>query len=172
MKKYISYALFFSLMILLFSACGGGGDVAPSPGVTYTERAFKVNLTGDLGDKAISGLEFTITLPDNVIPDIASNTILDATGVVVPVGTFANITPYAYYTPATDTTPGTVKILITSNASSGVTSIGEIAKITLKQLNNGSTAVLAKDFGISAIVKDLNVAPILGLSPAIVDVTL
>lgn len=165
MKKYISYGLFFSLMILLLAACGGGGDIAPS--ATYSKRMFKINLSGELAGKAISGLEFTITLPNNVTPNIASNTLLDATGVIVPTGTFANITPYAYYTPATATVPGTVKILITSSAVAGVTSVGEIATVTLQQLDNGAAAVVASDFGISVIAKDLNVDPILGLTPTI-----
>lgn len=175
MKKYISYGLLCSLILLALAACGGGGgDYAG--GASYTKAAFKINLNGDLAGKAIMVADFTLILPANVTPDMVSNTPVDATGVVTMSAAFAGITPYATYIPATDANPGKLRLLLTSSTEAGVTTIGngEVATVTLQQLNNGAAPVAAKDFTdkISVIVKDLSAAAIEGLTPSVADMPL
>jgi hypothetical protein len=174
MKKYISYGLLCSFILMALAACGGGGGDYTG-GASYTKTAFKINLSGDLAGKAIMVADFTLILPANVTPDMVSNTPVDATGVVTMSGAFVGITPYATYIPATDTNPGKLKLLLTSNTEAGVTTIGngEVATVTLQQLA-GTVPVAAKDFTdkISVIVKDLSAATIEGLTPSVADMAL
>jgi hypothetical protein len=153
MKKYISYALFFSLLVLLLTACGsGGGDVAPS--ATYTKRTFKINLNAngvDLGEKAINSVYFTFTLPDNVTP-VATGIILNS-GIFTDADQSKKVSPDVTYTPASATSKGTLKVLLTSSAVPGVKSTGEIATVSLQQLDNGAAAIVSSAFNtVPAIV--------------------
>ncbi len=133
MVKHCSLGIVFFLALLMLAACGSGGGA----GTVYTSVTLKVNLSGDLGGKAISGAGFTLTLPSNTAPATVNGVV--AAGVVKPSGTFADstITPVATYTPASGTIPGKLVIIIANSIPAGVTTVGEVATVTL-QLTNGA----------------------------------
>jgi hypothetical protein len=164
------------LSLLILAACGGGGGQrVGSSGVTTTNATatVKINLSGNLGGKAVAGAGFTLTLPANVTPAMTGSDV--ATGVVTPSGAFAgtSITPIVTYTPATGSVFGTMKILVTSSASSGVATVGEVVTITL-QLANGA-APAAGNFTVengSVMVIDTLGASLTGMSASVAGVTL
>jgi hypothetical protein len=165
MIKQIKRAMFFSLMVLGITACGGGGDTASTPttpapqNTVYTKAIIKINLGGDLGGKAIAGAGFTLVLPNNIIPELVNNIV--ASTVVTPTGIFAGGTQTPpVYSAATASTPGTVQIALANSVATGVTTVGEVATITL-QLLNGAVPVAA-DFTLNSV--PVNVIDIFGNS--------
>ena len=136
-----------------------------------TTATLKINLSGDLAGKAISGAEFTLILPANVTPATASGVV--ATGVVTLSGTFAgsSIAPVVTYVPAAGAVPGTLHVIVTNDVLAGVTTADEVATITL-QLANGVAPVVA-DFALnSVIVIDTLYNPIAGMTASVAGVTL
>lgn len=130
-----------------------------------TTATLKINLTGDPAGKAISGAEFTLTLPANVSPATVNGAV--ASSVVTPSGTFAgsSIAPIVTYIPAAGAVPGTLHVVVTNDVLAGVTTAGEVATITL-QLANGA-APLVTDFALnSVIVIDTLYSPIAGMTTA------
>jgi uncharacterized repeat protein (TIGR02543 family) len=130
-----------------------------------TTATLGINLTGDLGGKAISGAEFTLTLPANVTPATVSGAV--AAGVVTPSGTFtgSSIAPIVTYVPAAGAVPGTLHVIVTNDVLAGVTTVGEVATITL-QLVNGAAPVVT-DFALNSvpvIVIDTDGNPIAGMT--------
>jgi len=172
MIKDIQRGIILSLTLMVLSACGGGGTGTTVPPATvYTTATLKINLSGDLAGKAISGAEFTLTLPANVTPAMVSGVV--ATSVVTPSGTFvgSTIVPIVTYIPAVGATPGTVHVIVSNSLSAGVTTVGEVATITL-QLANGA-APLVTDFALnSVIVIDTLYNPITGMTASVAGVTL
>ncbi len=154
MNKHILLSVLFPLTLLILTACGGGETSVP----VRTTAVLKVNLSGNLGNKAIAGASFTLTLPANVTPATVNNAV--ATSVVTPSGTFAGTTiaPVVTYTPAAGTTSGTMQIVVTSSIAAGVITAGEVATITL-QLANGAVPA-AVDFSLSSV--PVNVIDTLG----------
>ncbi|MFZ4855062.1 MAG: PASTA domain-containing protein [Desulfuromonadaceae bacterium] len=132
----------------------------------------KINLSGDLAGKAITGTSFTVTLPANVTPAMVGSAV--ATSVVTPSGTFAGntISPVVTYTAAVGATKGTLQIVLPSSLVAGVNTVGEVATVTL-QLANGVAPVVA-DFNPLAAVSatDILLSPIAGISATVVGVTL
>jgi hypothetical protein len=137
--KNILLNLTMTLTLLTLAACGGGGGGSGSvpPPTAKTTALLTINLTGALpAGTAISGADFTITLPANVTPTLSNGAVV--TGVVVNSGTLigSTVSPQVVYTAATGNTPGTIKVILTSSATAGVTQVGEVATIAL-QLANG-----------------------------------
>jgi len=96
-----------------------------------------------------------------------------AANVVTPSGTFAGstIAPIVTYTPATSGALGSLQIVEANSVPAGITTVGEIATITL-QLANGA-APSAADFTVSSVsVFDTFAAPIAGFSASVAGVTL
>lgn len=167
MIKHIFYPIIFSLLLLVIAGCGGGGS-NESPDTSYTKATVKINLNGDLAGKAISGAEFTMTLPANVTP-------ASVNGYVTPSGTFAGstIAPLVTYIPAVGTTPGTVHIVVSNSVEAGVTTAGEVATVVLK-LANG-TAPTPPSFVLDSVpvkVIDTLGNSIPGMTASVAGVTL
>lgn len=149
MKSILIYITMI-LTLLSLAACGGGGGgstVAPEP--PKTTASLTINLTGTLpANTTIAGTDFTLTLPANVAPTLTNGSV--ATGVVSLSGTFAGGTQTPpVYTPATTSTPATLKVVLANPVNAGVTLVGEIATITL-QLANGATPTI-NSFGVNAV---------------------
>lgn len=149
MKKLLNQ-LAVTLTLLTLAACGGGGgDGQNSPPAAKTTASITVNLTGTLpASTAIAGADFILTLPANVTPATSNGAV--ASGVVSLSGTFAGGTQTpAQYTAATASVPGTLKVTLANPIPTGVTQVGEVAKITL-QLANGA-APTAASFGVDSV---------------------
>lgn len=148
MTKRILIGIIFSLAILTVAACGGGGGDSGTPAV-YTTATVKISLTGSPGGKGIAGAGFTLTLPANVTPTMVNDAV--ASGVVTCSGTFAgnSIAPVATYTPATGSTQGTLRIVLSSSVPAGVTTAGEVATVALKLANSATPA--AAGFPLNSI---------------------
>lgn len=134
MKNKLIY-LALTLTLLTLAACGGGGS---SNGSNPANAVLKISLTGSLPQySAISGATFTITLPENVTPALTNGIV--ASDVASNSVTFAgsSISPQVVYTAATVNAHGTLKVILTSSISTGLTQVGEAATITL-QLANGA----------------------------------
>lgn len=174
MKNILIY-LALTLTLLILAACGGGGGggntQSPQP-PAKTTASITIDLTGTLpASTAISGTVFTLILPENVTPKISSGTV--DSGVVSLSGTFAGGTQApTHYTAATASAPGTLKVTLANPIPTGVTQVGEIAKITL-QLANGA-APAAASFGVSSVsVIDAGVyGTISGMGANVANVTL
>jgi hypothetical protein len=171
MVKHCSLGIVLFLVLLILAACGSGGGAGT--GTNYTTVTLKINLNGDLGGKAIIGAGFTLTLPSNAAPAMVNGVVAD--GVVKLSGTFADSTipPVVTYTPATGTIPGKLLIGVANSVPAGVTTVGEVATVTL-QLTNGA-ALSAVNFvldSVSVSVFDLNGNPVSGMTASVSGVTL
>lgn len=158
--KQIFFALLCSFSLLMLSACGDSNSH------TNTSATFQVSLSGDLAGKAISGAGFTVALPANVTPAMAGNVI--AASVVTPSGTFAGgtLTPPVY-----NAATNTIQVVLANNVVNGVTTVGEIATITVQLANNA--APVAANFPLTDIsVIDTLGAPVTGMSATVSAVTL
>ena len=163
--KQILLGIMLSITLLIFAACGGGGDSVAPP--AKTSATFKITLSGSLGSSAISGAGFTVTLPANVTPATTSGTTV-AANVVTLSGIFSGstIAPVVTYTPAAVATPGSLQVTAASSAPAGAATVGDIVTITL-QLANGAAPATA-DFPLSSVsVIDTLGAPIAGISAAV-----
>jgi hypothetical protein len=173
MIKHILPGIAFSLTLLIFAACGGGGGSDGGASTAYKTATLKINLNGDLAGKAIAGAGFTLTLPDNVTPTAVNGTV--ATSVVTPSGTFdgSSIAPIVTYTPVAGTTPGTVQIVVSNSVDAGVTTVGEVATVTL-QLTNGAVPAAA-NFALDTVpvtVIDTLGNSVAGMTASVAGVTL
>lgn len=162
--------LFMTLMLLSMTACGEAnfGSSAPEPA---SQAVLKVSLTGALpAGSAIIGAGFSITLPTDVTPDMASDA--EAATVITSSGTFAGgIDTPPVYNAATATAPGTIAVALANAAPAGVTDVGEVATITLR-LSNGA-APSATSFAISDVkVIDTGGNSVTGIGAAVSSVVL
>jgi hypothetical protein len=147
--NHIQTALFLimsMILLILLTACGGGDNSTATAATTAT---LKINLNGDPGGKAIIGAGFTLTIPANVTPEMVNGVV--AASVVTPSGAFAGstIAPIVTYIPATGTTPGMVQIVLSSSAPAGVTTVGEVATVTLRL--SGGAAPVAANFSLNNV---------------------
>lgn len=154
--------LFFPIVLigLLCAALAGCGDNnGPLKNVT-----FKVGLSGTVpATTPIAGAEITLTLPTDVTPATVNGAV--ESSVVTPSGTFSGGTALPpVYTPATATTPGTLKIVLVNSSPAGVSQAGEVATVNL-QLANSATPTEASfpPASTSARVIDTLGSPISGL---------
>lgn len=173
MIKYIQLGFVVIFTSLILTACGGGSNNGGGVGQAHTKATLKITLDGDLGNNIIAGIGFTLTLPADVTPAMVNGAV--ATNVVTPSGTFANTTiaPIVIYTPASGTTSGTVQTIIPSSINPGVTTVGEVATITL-QLANG-VAPVAANFSLNSVpanVIDTFGNTLAGMSASVSKVTL
>ncbi|ABQ24967.1 hypothetical protein [Geotalea uraniireducens] len=172
MTKNILNHLTLTLTLLTLAACGGGGGgggatVTPT---VYTTATVKIALTGTLPtDTAIIGAVLTLTLPDNVIPELVNGAV--AGSVVTPSGVFAGgaLIPVVYKE-ATASAPGMVVIGLASAAATGVAETGEVATVTLRLTN--SAAPTAGSFTLDQTVTDTSGKVVSGLSATVSGVTL
>lgn len=151
MKNVLIY-LAMVITLLTIAACGGGGGGSVQIQQTTAKPVgtLSIILTGSLPvNTAIAGVDFTLTLPANVTPLISNNAV--ASGVVSLSGTFtgSTLSPQVNYTAATPGNPGTLRVILTSSAATGVTQVGEVATISL-QLDNGAMPSSA-DFTMSSV---------------------
>lgn len=160
MKRFL-FGMIFILTLPILAACGGA-STSNTAAVAYTKATLKINLSGNLGGKAIVGAGFILTLPAGVTPATVNDVV--ASSVVTPSGIFegSSIAPIVTYNPAAAATPGTLQIVVPSSALAGVTTVGEMASITL-QLSNGA-APTAADFALNSAA--VNVIDTLGNSVA------
>jgi hypothetical protein len=176
MKNILLY-LTMTMTLLTLAACGGGGGGSdggtPAPTAKTTAK-LTISQTGSLpASTTISGADFTITLPADVTPALVNGAV--AAGVVTASGTFAGSTlaPQVTYTAAMANTPGTLRVILASSTTAGVSQIGEIATITL-QLANGA-APTAASFGQLSAVSVVDTAlytTISGMGASVTAVTL
>jgi hypothetical protein len=172
-RNHIQTSLFLimpMILLILLTACGGGSDNSTT---TTTKATLKINLNGDPGGKAIIGAGFTLTLPTNVTPEMVNGVV--AASVVTPSGAFAGstIAPIVTYIPATGTTPGAVQIVLSSSAPAGVTTVGEVATVTLHL--SGGVAPVAANFSLNSVpvtVIDTFGNTVAGMTASVVGVVL
>lgn len=159
--KQIFFALLCSFSFLTLAACGSGSSH------TNTSATLKVSLSGVLApDKAIAGASFTVALPANVTPAMAGSAI--ATSVVTPSGTFAGGTQTP---PEYNALTNTIQIALANNVVNGVTTVGEIATITLQLANNAGPS--ANNFPLTDIsVIDTSGNPVTGVTAIVSNLTL
>jgi hypothetical protein len=177
MKNILIY-LAMTLTLLILAACGGGGGGTGTasqnpPPTAKTTATLTINQTGSLpASTTIAGADFTVTLPANVTPAMTNGVV--AVGAVALSGTFTGSTfsPQVVYTPATAVAPGTIKVILASSETAGLSQVGEVATITL-QLANGA-APTAGSFVVSgdSIIDATLYAPIAGMNVIVANVTL
>ena len=137
MTKHILKYLTLTITLLTLAACGGGGG-GGAVSTTKSIATVKIALSGTLpAGGTIIGAVFTLTLPDNVTPELVSGAVADSA--VTASGTFTGgaVTPVVY-TPATASTPGTLVVVLASAATGGITEVGEVATVTLHLANNAA----------------------------------
>jgi hypothetical protein len=165
--------MFFTVAVVAMFGCGGGGGGAAQP----TTATLKLISEGAAGTK-ISGVEVTVVLPAGVTvkatPSAANPALLVTnTGVVVLSGAtaanpaaFIDLKMEPIYTPATNTTPGKVKIMIPAKVDFD---LGEY--VTVNADIAAGTFPTVTDFpaleGFIA-VDSVNFAPIAGVTSKIV----
>lgn len=175
MKKILRY-LAITLILSILAACGGGGGGGggvPVGPVLPAATTLKINLSGTLpASTAISGVDFTLILPEDVTPAVNSDGSVSS-GVVSSSGTFAGSTfpPLVHYTAATADVPGKMKVTFSSLLPVGISQGGEVATIVL-QLSNGVIPTVSS-FGLTAVsVYDVTyVKPISSMAAIIASVT-
>ena len=163
-KNILKYATLI-LTLLALAACGGGTTDTTKPTAT-----FKISLNGTLPTgTAISGAVFTLTLPDNVIPELVSGAVADS--VVTPSGVFAGgVLIPVVYKEATAYAPGMLVIGLASAATTGVAETGEVATVTLRLAN--SAAPTADSFTLDQAATDLSGKVVSGLNATVSGMTL
>ncbi|ABQ24972.1 hypothetical protein [Geotalea uraniireducens] len=169
MTTNISKYLLLTLTLLTLAACGGGGGGGTTD-TTKTTATVKIALSGTLpAGTAIAGAALTLTLPDNVIPELVNGAV--AGSVVTPSGVFAGgaLVPVVYKE-ATASSPGMVVIALASAATTGVAETGEVATVTLRLTN--SAAPTAGSFTLDQKVTDTSGKVVSGLSAIVSGVTL
>lgn len=147
-QKYIAV----SLALLIMSACGGsdGSGGGATGGSNPTSAKLKIYLTNTLpAYTAFSGMDFTITLPENVTPRNTNGTV--DTGILTPLGGFTGSTlaPLITYSAAAPPTLGTIRVILTSSIPAGINQLGDVASITM-QLTNGATPTVGS-FALSSV---------------------
>jgi len=172
MRNILTY-LVVSFTLLFFVACHGGSTSGQNQQqAASTTATLAINLTGTLpSNTAIAGVDFTLTLPANVTPAITNNTVDN--GVVTLAGAFAGGAQMpSFYTAATGSAPGTLRVTMVNAAPTGVTQVGEVATITL-QLANGASPTLAS-FGVSSVsvVDAARYSVISGMGASLANLTL
>ena len=175
MKNILLY-LAVTLSLLILAGCGGGGGgttVQNNTPPAKTTASLTISQTGSLpASKTISGADFTITLPANVTPALTNGLV--ANGVVTLTGTFAGgtLAPQVVYTPATANALGTLKVILASSVSAGLTQTGDVATITL-QLASGAVPT-ASSFVVSSdsVIDATLYAPITGMNIVVANVVL
>ncbi len=175
--KNILLSLALCLTLLALAACGGGSSPTTTTTITpptaKTTATLTINLTGTLpASTAIAGADFTLTLPANVTPATTGGVV--ATSVVTNSGTFSGSTlvPQVTYTAAASSTPGTLRVILSSSGVGGVTQVGAVATITLQLAN--SAVPTTGSFSLSAVsVTDAVLYnPIGGMGATVASVTL
>jgi|SRR6185369_5418022 len=164
--------MFFAVVVMALFGCGGGGGGTPPP---PTKATLKLSTAGTAGT-SIAGIQVTVVLPKGVT--VAATTTIDPTvmetnaGVVLLSGAtvadpaaFSQLKPIATYTPATDTTPGKVKIGLAGQKDF---SLGEF--VTLNTVIAAGNVPVATDFSLEGFTAvDSNGAPITpALTPSFV----
>ncbi|MFA7403721.1 MAG: hypothetical protein WC007_07000 [Pelobacteraceae bacterium] len=170
MTKYIVKFLTLTLTLLTLAACGGGSGGDSTTDTTKTTAPVKIALNGTLPPgTAIIGAALTLTLPDNVTPELVSGTV--AASVVTPSGVFAGgVLIPVVYKEATPSAPGMVVIALASSAATGVAATGEVATVSLR-LTNSATPT-AGSFTLDQLVTDTSGRVISGLTATVSGVTL
>ena len=172
LKIMIRYVVLLSL-IVSFTACGGGGGAGDPASEAKTTALLTIGLTGTLpSSTAMSGVSFLLTLPAGVTPAITNGTV--SSGVVILTGVLAgsSIPAQVIYTAASGNSSGTLKVILATSLTSGVTASGEVAKINLL-LANGVQPT-ATGFGISEdnVIDSLTYDAIIGMGVSVSGVTL
>jgi hypothetical protein len=162
--------MFFAMAVITMFGCGGGGG-ASQP----TTATLKLSTAGTAGTH-IRGIEVTVVLPKGVTVNATTNinpAILETNaGVLVLSGAtvadpaaFSQLKPTAAYTPATDTVPGKVKIVLAAQSDFN---LGEF--MTVNTVIAAGNFPLATDFtleGFTAV--DVNGAVVIpALTPSFV----
>lgn len=146
MFKRTLFRLSMVLVLSLLAACGSGSSGSsstqlPAPSVSYSSATLKIDLIGTLpSGTAISGVNFTLFLLPELTPAMANGAV--ATGVVTPSGIFAGgLQTEPVFTPAaTATSYGNLMVTLADMSQTGVTQLGEVAKITLLLPNHSDPA--------------------------------
>jgi hypothetical protein len=118
-KTSLSTLLILALGLAMLSACGGDSSSAPLPSQP-TMAVLTLSTTGSIPDgTSVNSYEVTITLPDGVTVKASPDNVNPAKlvtnpGVVTAAGTASGALISGDYTPATDTSPGTVKVYVAS----------------------------------------------------------
>lgn len=165
--------IIFALTIMTLTACGGGGGgTTPQTPPPSTKATLKINLTGTLpAGSAMAGAGLTLTLPANVIPEMASGAV--ASTVVTASGVFAGgsvTTPV--YVPANGAVPASLQLAVANAVPAGVTQIGEIATVTLQLANGATPAASSFSFSNVSVIDTLGNINSSSMGAAVANVTL
>jgi hypothetical protein len=163
--------MFFAMAVMTMFGCGGGGGSSAPP----TTATLKLSTAGTAGTH-IRGIEVTVVLPKGVTVNATTTinpaimeanagvVVLSGATVVDPVA-FSQLKPITTYTPATDTVPGKVKIVLAAQKDFD---LGEF--VTVNTVIAAGNIPLATDFtleGFTAV--DVNGAVVIpALTPSFV----
>jgi hypothetical protein len=167
-----------SLLLALFSlaSCGGGGgsggsgnSTLPLPG-NYTTAIVKIGLSGTLpANTAISGVMFTLFFPSTLSPALTNGTV--AANAVTLSGAYAGgmLTAPVYTPPTTAAMLGKLEVTLADTSQSGVSQLGEVARITLL-IANGTVPTVGNFIVSTNGVIDVEGKPISTVSAVVTEV--
>lgn len=170
MLRYLA----LTLALCIICSCGGGGDTTgQNPPLTKTTATVKIAHTGSLpAAKTISGADFTITLPADVTPAMTNAAV--AVGAVTLSGTFAgsSLAPQVTYIPATPNSAGTLRVILASSDSSGLSLVGEIATVSLQLAHYAAPTATSFVVSNDSVIDATSYAPIAGMNVIVAGVSL
>jgi len=138
--------LCLAALSFMLIGCGSGGGSSPaatnSTAGTQAVVTISTEESGAVSSLPIIGIEITLSLPPGVTVD-ADASGQTGSGIVKASGVAAGASTIGNYTPATATTPGTVKIAVIKSTGFGA---GEFVSVTC---NRNGASFSASDFTLS-----------------------
>lgn len=149
LAKLSNVIIIFCLVTLaaVLAGCGSGGGGSSSGGTsstTATQAVVTISTeeSGTVSSLPIIGIEVTLALPPGVTVSADASGQTES-GIVKASGVAAGASIIGNYTPATATTPGTVKIVVIKSTGFGA---GEFVTVTC---NRNGASFSPSDFSLS-----------------------
>lgn len=153
-----------TLLVSVFAGCGDSGTspATVQPAIVQPTTAV-LKLSSQGASPALAGIGITVKLPAGVSVKTTADGAVDSSVVTVSGVAVPGSVATPVYTPATATTPGTLRFVVASTAAGGF-GVGEFATVTCA-IAPGSFP-MATDFGLADFTPaDLLLQPVTGLTP-------